>query len=1168
MKPALPRLSERSRVTGSFVNAFGGRYYRISNCDRMPAFFMNVVSSSDLWLFLASNGGLTAGRVDAEHALFPYQTVDRIYDSAGLVGPFSALWVGSDDQKIFWEPFASHRPRMNAITRNIYKSVEGDRVWFEEIHHLLGLAFRYGWSTAEAHGFVRRCEVENLKNRPVPVRVIDGLRNLLPPGIPYRLQSESSCLVDAYKTAELLSGTSLAVYALAAGIVDRAIPVESLRASIVWSEGLPEADILLSDAQLNTFYAEEKPVMEKHQRGVRATYAVSSAFLLAPRATQRWLIVADTGLTQAVVAERRRALAAGGLTAAVLTAVDASTQSLRTLVGSADGLQAGGTETTTAHHFANVLFNIMRGGIFVDGHHMPGRGFAAFVRARNRPVAARHADFLAGLPGTLPRAGFLTLIAARGDRDLERLGLEYLPLTFSRRHGDPSRPWNRFRIRVRDEHNERVLNHEGNWRDIFQNWEALCLSFPEFLESIIAKFVNASTVDGYNPYRVSHAGIEWEVPDHDNPWATIGYWGDHQVVYLLRLLEWSGRFHPGRLEAWLRRDLFSYANVPYRILGYAAIQQNPHATIEFAAAQHNAIELLAGQLGTDARLVHGAAGGVLHVNLTEKLLILILTRLTNFVPGGGIWMNTQRPEWNDANNALVGYGVSVVTLCNLRRLLVYCLKILPALGSEPVPVSGAVAALLPRVLAALETHQHLLAQPTITDVDRRALLDLLANAGSDYRVNVYRNGLGLPTAVKPVDIIQLIKRSLAFTDHTIRLNLRSDGLYHAYNLLEFTEQPAALKIHRLAPMLEGQVAVLSAGLLHADEAVSLMTALRHSPLYRADQHSYLLYPDRRTPDFLERNVIPASVVVTCPLLKELCAAGDKRLVLCDVDGRHRFHPDLVNGAALDERLQILAADPRWAEALRIHSPQVKAIYEQVFNHRAFTGRSGSMFGYEGLGCIYWHMVAKLLLAVQENLQSALAVEHAKAAQLAEIYYDVRAGLGFNKAPAVYGAFPTDPYSHTPGHSGAQQPGMTGQVKEELLTRFGELGVRVAQGTITFAPKFLRETEFTTAPSVFSYVDAAGREAEFELPEGTLAFTFCGVPVVYHRGARVARLRIRSADQGGRNCSGRSLDAATSALIFARSGSIARIDVELGAGARPLPAGRPARQTRRPRATRA
>ena len=42
--------------------------------------------------------------------------------------------------------------------------------------------------------------------------------------------------------------------------------------------------------------------------------------------------------------------------------------------------------------------------------------------------------------------------------------------------------------------------------------------------------------------------------------------------------------------------------------------------------------------------------------MTEKLLVLLLTKLTNLVPEGGIWMNTQRPEWNDANNALVGKG--------------------------------------------------------------------------------------------------------------------------------------------------------------------------------------------------------------------------------------------------------------------------------------------------------------------------------------------------------------------------------------------------------------------------------------------------------------------------------------------------------------------------------
>ena len=46
-----------------------------------------------------------------------------------------------------------------------------------------------------------------------------------------------------------------------------------------------------------------------------------------------------------------------------------------------------------------------------------------------------------------------------------------------------------------------------------------------------------------------------------------------------------------------------------------------------------------------------------------------LAKISNFIPEGGIWMNTQRPEWNDANNALVGNGVSMVTLYYLRRFL-------------------------------------------------------------------------------------------------------------------------------------------------------------------------------------------------------------------------------------------------------------------------------------------------------------------------------------------------------------------------------------------------------------------------------------------------------------------------------------------------------------------
>ena len=49
--------------------------------------------------------------------------------------------------------------------------------------------------------------------------------------------------------------------------------------------------------------------------------------------------------------------------------------------------------------------------------------------------------------------------------------------------------------------------------------------------------MNASTADGYNPYRITKQGIDWEVPEPDHPWSFIGYWGDHQIIYLLKLLE-------------------------------------------------------------------------------------------------------------------------------------------------------------------------------------------------------------------------------------------------------------------------------------------------------------------------------------------------------------------------------------------------------------------------------------------------------------------------------------------------------------------------------------------------------------------------------------------------------------------------------------------------------
>jgi hypothetical protein len=190
------------------------------------------------------------------------------------------------------------------------------------------------------------------------------------------------------------------------------------------------------------------------------------------------------------------------------------------------------------------------------------------------------------------------------------------------------------------------------------------------------------------------------------------------------------------------------------------------------------------------------------------------------------------------------------------------------------------------------------------------------------------------------------------------------------------------------------------------------------------------------------------------------------------------------------------------------------------------------------------MVSKLMLAVYENYFHSLKEEAGEdqLGKLVEHYYDVRAGLGLNKEPEVYGAFPTDAYSHTPGNGGAKQPGMTGQVKEDIISRFGELGVIVESGTISFNPGLLRRSEFLSSPDDFHYISPGNIAKTIPLGIDSLAFTICQVPVIYHISLRNF-IQICSA-KGSSEIDGLTLDVTTSTAIFERSGYISQFDVYL------------------------
>lgn len=1125
------------KVSGQFVDRGGERFYVIENADQMAPFFTCIVSESDHWLFASSNGCLTAGRRNAEQSLFPYVTEDKIRDNVETTGPYTGLIVTGASGRSLWEPQRRTAELCYQVRRNLYKSQAGDKLGFEEINESLGLRFYYEWATSDRYGFVRRVELENLGTAPVQISLLDGLLNLLPACVDGQMQLGFSCLLDAYKSSEQLGTDGLATYSLASQIVDRAEPREALKATVAYGVGLGPATVLLSADQIPAFVRGKPVQSEQKVRGRRGAYLQVADFTLAPREARTWKTVCDVEQTQAKVAQLVLELGdSHRLSTAIDDSIARGTAGLSFIVADTDGVQVTGDEATTAHHFANTLFNDMRGGIYAAGYQVKREHFLAHVRRANKNAFEAHLSELQSLPEELNYGELLRSVSALSEPVLERLAFEYLPLTFSRRHGDPSRPWNKFDIKVRGENGDQLLGYQGNWRDIFQNWEALSFSYPGYTESIIAKFVNASTVDGYNPYRITESGIDWEVPEPENPWAGIGYWGDHQIIYLLKLLELSRAHHPARLSELLLRPVYGYASVPYRIKAYSSIKKNPRDTIEFDHAWHRRTEERTASLGSDGKLLlrkTGASEEVVRVTLLEKLLVASLSKMGNYVPGGGIWLNTQRPEWNDANNALVGYGVSMVTLYYLARYFHFLHDLVEPLAGEDVHLSAEVATWLK------ETHSALAASAipkgaAVSETDRFALVEALGQVSSNYRASVYDGGLSSPVTLKADVVMGYVAECRRHLSHSLHLGRRKDGLFDAYNLLKFEGQDR-ITVEPLYEMLEGQVAVLSAGVLSAKEAISLLDCLRQSAMYRADQDSYMLYPNRQLAGFLEKNVIPEAALDASSLLKGLLASGSS-ILHRDAQGQVRFGAELYNAERLEAALIKEAPDVAPAE---LHA--ALDAYESVFHHHAFTGRSGTMFGYEGLGSIYWHMVAKLLLAVQENCVWAKerGASPSDVEALTKHYYAIRQGVGgFNKSPDVYGAFVVDPYSHTPENSGARQPGMTGQVKEEVITRFGELGVRIVGGKIRFEPDLLRTSEFLEKPSLLP--GARGRDP-ISVPAQCLAFTYCGTPVIYHLGGAPKILATLS-DGSASETAGGELSLKLSGEIFQRSGKVTRLDV--------------------------
>ncbi|MCJ7757331.1 MAG: hypothetical protein MUP24_04230, partial [Gillisia sp.] len=456
---------EANEVNGKLVTIGNESYYKISNVDEMRPFFMSIVSNSNHWMFIASNGGLSAGRKNSNNALFPYYTDDKITEAAEITGSKTVVQVHTEDKTYLWEPFSKRYEGVYKISRNLYKNNYGNKLIFEEINHDLGITFKYQWNSSDKFGFVKKSTLVNNTNKVLKIKVLDGIQNIVPYGVGSDLQNGSSNLVDAYKKCELEADAGLGIFALSSIIVDKAEPSEALKANIVWSFGIKNPTYLLSSLQLDNFRKGKEIKQEIDIKAEKGAYFICADLNLEAETEKNWLLIAD--VNQSIVsinAIKEQIKNNKNLAAIVENDIEKGTKNLVELTSSSDGIQLTADKLRNTRHFANTMFNIMRGGIFDNNYQIEKTDFIRYIANANKKVQKKKGEILEQLPELFTLSYLKELAEKEADKSFKRLCFEYMPLKFSRRHGDPSRPWNKFSINTRNEEDgSKILDYEGNW---------------------------------------------------------------------------------------------------------------------------------------------------------------------------------------------------------------------------------------------------------------------------------------------------------------------------------------------------------------------------------------------------------------------------------------------------------------------------------------------------------------------------------------------------------------------------------------------------------------------------------------------------------------------------------------------------------------------------------
>ena len=344
------------------------KLYKISNYKDMDPFLMTITSADDHWMYLSSSGCLSAGRQKAEYALFPYVTDDLLHKNAHFTGPVTCVSTQQNNVEYLWLPFSNQIDSYKK-DQNLYKNSLGNKIVFEEINHSLGLTFIYSWQASAEYGFLKKTKLINHSKKESNIKLIDGLRNILPSGVGLRTQQEMSNLANAYKVCECDAGYNYALYYMNALLMDKPDPGESLFSNIVWAYSEENIKLSVNEKSISSFLSDQSFTEDHLLKGKEGSFLCYINKSLNPDDTICWYIIADVQKSQSDIS---KILLDVKQSDTVKEKINKSIQdnynAFEKTIGMADGFQCTNIEINDLHHTANVTYNVLRGGIYSNNN--------------------------------------------------------------------------------------------------------------------------------------------------------------------------------------------------------------------------------------------------------------------------------------------------------------------------------------------------------------------------------------------------------------------------------------------------------------------------------------------------------------------------------------------------------------------------------------------------------------------------------------------------------------------------------------------------------------------------------------------------------------------------------------------------------------------------------